>query len=182
MSQPNFSPDAVRSFFARSEILDHNVLRRLSHIHANWELQWDQENGRYRHEHDSFAEKLNLLIETLAQTRPPSRYHDSENRLAEYVVKHLKWGIRKQGARWVGADYDFILEQGGHNDLDQKELILAATGRIHAALARGQMHFDQMEESHARMLGAVLTIILYHKADDPPHPGMLDDEPEIEGQ
>ena len=97
--------------------------------------------------------------------------HDSEDRLAQYVVERLKWNIQKQGLRWVGADYESILEQGGHYDVEQNELILAAAGRIHVALAHGQMHFDQMEESHAHMLGAVLAIILYHKADDPPHPG-----------
>ena len=166
-----FPPNAVRSFFAWSDLLDHGVLRPLSHIHGNWELTWDHESRRYEHEHDSFAEKLNLLIKTLADTQPPSRYYDSEDRLAQYVVEKLKWKIRKQGNRWIGADYESILEQGGFDDIDQAELTLAAAGRIHAALARGQMRFDQMEESHARMLGAVLTIILYHRADDPPHPG-----------
>ncbi|MDR3529030.1 MAG: hypothetical protein P4L90_00535 [Rhodopila sp.] len=176
MSNSIFLPDAVRAFFARSDLLDHYVLRPLSHIHANWELSWDLEAERYEHEHDSFAQKLNLLIESLALTRPPSQYHDGEDSLAQYVVARLNWNIRKNGHRWVGADYDAILEQGGHGDIDQKELTLAAAGRIHAALARGQMHFDDMEKSHAGMLGAVLAIILYHRADDPPHPRMADED------
>jgi hypothetical protein len=169
--QSGISPEAVRKFFAWSDTLDHRVLRPLSHIHANWEVTWDHGAERYEHEHDSFAEKLNLLIEELANTQPPLRYHDNEDRLAQYVVAKLNWNIQKQGNRWVGADYDFILEQGGHNDIDQQDLILAAAGRIHAALARGQMHIDQMEESHARMLCAVLSIILYHRTGNPPHPG-----------
>ena len=142
-------------------------------------MGWDQRTERYHHERDSFAEKLNLLIDSLAHTRPPSRYHDSEDRLAQYVVEQLKWNIRKEGSRWVGADYAAIIEQGGHEDIDQEELSLAAAGRIHAALGRDQMHFDQMEESHAQMLAAVLTIILYYRADGPPHPGTFDEDSEI---
>jgi hypothetical protein len=176
MSHRIFPPEVVRAFFAWSDTLDHRVLRPISHIHAIWEVRWDDLAEQYQHEHDSFAEKLNLLIEALAHTRPPPRYHDNEDSLAQYVVSHLNWGIRKEGNRWVGADYAAILEQGGYSDIDQKELILAAAGRIHAALARNQMHIDQMEETHAEMLGAVLTLILYHRADDPPHPGMFDED------
>ena len=100
---------------------------------------------------------------------PPARYHDNENRLAEYVRKNLKWPIRKEGKRWVGADYSSIIEQGGFDDFDQQDLVLAAAGRIRAAIDHGQQHFDDMEESHRRILGAVISIILYHRTppDDP---------------
>ena len=63
----------------------------------------------------------------------------------------------------IDAEYGAILEQGGFNELNQSELILAAAGRIHAARIRGQNHFDEMEESPRRILADVLTIILYHK-------------------
>lgn len=168
VAQATFPPDVVWAFFAWSDTLDHRVLRRLSHIHPNWEITWDRQAGRYEHEPDSFAEKLNLLIDELAQTQPPPRYHDSEDSLAQYAAAHLNWNIRKRGNRWVGAEYGAILEQGGYGDIDQQELILAAAGRIQAALARGQMHLDQMEKSHAHMLCEVLAIILYHRTDCEP--------------
>lgn len=97
-------------------------------------------------------------------TAPPGRYHDNEDILADYVIDRLKWPIRKLGGRWVGADYDSILEQGGFGDLDQAELLTATTGRIYAAFEFGQNHYDQMEESHRRMLAAILSIILYRRS------------------
>jgi hypothetical protein len=106
------------------------------------------------------------MIVDLSGARPPARYHDNEDRLAEYARDKLKWPIRKERGRWVGHDYDFILEQSGFDDIDQTELLHAAAGRIRAALDRGQMHFDDMEESHRRMLGAILTIILYHRGNE----------------
>lgn len=159
----------MKAFFANSDgILDHQVLRPLSHIAANWEISWDDNAQSYESEDDSYASALNQMIEDIADTAPPAKYHDSEDRLAEYVVARLRWSIRKVGGGWVGADYDAILEQGGFQDIDQADLTLAATGRIHAALTRGQKHFDDMEESHRRMLGAVLTIILYHRGPELP--------------
>jgi hypothetical protein len=142
------------------------VLRPLSHITLNWELTWDHATQQYEPEADSFASILNKTITDLAVIDPPERYHDHEDRLAEYVIANLGWPIRKERGRWVGADYHSILEQGGFEDIDQIELLRAAAGRVHAALERQQMHFDDMEESHQRMLGAVLTIILYHRGNE----------------
>lgn len=153
----------MRSFFAHSDLIDHGVLRPLSHISENWELTWDAEAQKYEEEEHSYAKLLNQLIAEIESTTPPSKYHDNEDRLAEYTKKHLNWNIRKEGSRWVGSEYGAILEQGGFSDIDQNELILAAAGRIHAARIRGQNHFDEMEESHRRMLADVLTIILYHR-------------------
>jgi hypothetical protein len=155
----------MMSFFADSDSdsLDREVLRPLSHIHANWELMWDHVRQRYKEEDDSYAKLLNELIDDLASVTPPAHYHDNEDRLAEYVREHLKWPIQKVRSQWVGANYDSIIEQGGFHDLDEKNLILAAAGRIQAAIVRGQDHYDRMERSHRRMLGAVLSIILYHR-------------------
>jgi hypothetical protein len=150
-------------FFENSTLLDHAVLRPLSHIKDNWELTWDPETGAYADEENSYAVMLNDLIEELDGTTPPARYHDNEDRLAEYVREKLKWPIRKEGNRWVGADYESIIEQGGFNDLDEQHLLQAAAGRIRAATDRGQKQFDEMEESHRRMLAGVLSIILYHR-------------------
>ncbi|MCY7398765.1 MAG: hypothetical protein LH466_08025 [Sphingomonas bacterium] len=160
------SPAEVREFFAWSNgILDTVVLRPLSHITQNWELTWDHDAREYEPEENSFASALNRLIGHISTTLPPKRYHDNEDRLAEFVIASLGWKIRKENGRWVGEDYDFILEQGGSTDWDQIELLNAAAGRVHAAMDRGQMHFDDMEESHRRMLAAIMTIILYHRSD-----------------
>ncbi len=153
----------MKSFFARSDSLDRDVLRPLSHILPYWETTWNATEQKYSEEDDSYAAELNALIEELAAAAPPAKYHDNEDRLAEYVVKHLKWPIRKEGNRWVGEDYDVILQQGGFHDLDEQDLVLAAAGRIRAAIDRGQTHYDQMEDSHRRMLAAVLSTILYHR-------------------
>ena len=142
------------------------VLRPLSHITQNWELTWDHEAQQYEPEENSFAAGLNQLILDISVTLPPTRYHDHEDRLAEFVISSLGWRIHKENGRWIGQDYDFILEQGGSSDVDQIELLNAAAGRVHAAMNRGQMHFDDMEESHRRMLAALISIILYHRSED----------------
>lgn len=155
----------MNDFFAESDYLDHSVLRPLSHIRANWELTWDTETSTYFVEEDSYAGLLNDLLIELEHSRPPSRYHDNEDCLANFVIEHLKWPLKKRGHRWVGVNYDSILEQGGGHDVDQANLLSAAVGRIHVAKTLGQTHFDHMEKSHRRMLGAVLAIILYWRSD-----------------
>ncbi len=62
-----------------------------------------------------------------------------------------------------GDSYTVILEQGGFDDEDQQNLILAAAGRIIAAINYNQLHFDDMEKGHRNMLAEVLAIILYHR-------------------
>ena len=153
----------MKSFFANCGNLDIEVLRPLSHILPNWETTWDSAKQKYSEEEGSYAAQLNALIDELGAATPPAKYHDNEDRLAEYVIKHLKWPIRKEGGRWVGESYDVILQQGGFNDLDERDLVLAAAGRIRAAIDRGQKHYDYMEDSHRRMLAAVLMTILYHR-------------------
>lgn len=154
----------MKSFFRKSDWLDRMSLRPLSHIRHNWELTWDDANDRYLHESDSYAELLNNLIDELGTVNPPAKYHDNEDRLAEYTRDHLGWPIRKVSGHWVGADYQSILEQGGFDDVSEKDLMLAAAGRIKAAQVRGQNHFNEMEEGHQSMLAAVLAIILYHRS------------------
>lgn len=157
--------ESIRSFFSPGHWLDYMVTRPLDHIRHNWELIWNTDEERYEHEESSFAGLLNELIEELATAKPPIRYHDNEDRLAEYVRDGpLRWPIAKVGSRWVGADYRVILEQGAFSDADQRDLVLASAGRIWAAIKRGQTHFDDMEDSHQRMLATVLSIILYRRA------------------
>lgn len=153
----------IKDFFASSDFLDYMVLRPLSHINMSWELTWSSEDNEYKREEGTFATLLNDLISELSNTVPPAKYHDNEDCLAEYVKQSLNWNIYKQGGRWVGVDYDVILEQGGFKDINEQNLVHAATGRIKAALDRGQNHFDDMEDFHKRMLAAVITIIIYHR-------------------
>jgi hypothetical protein len=163
--------EAVRDFFAWSDRLDHDVLRPLSHIRSNWEIRWDHDGQRYFTEDDSFAQELNETIERIAKTDPPTRYHDNEDRLAEFARDRLKWKIRKFGNRWANesgkpwaiADYAAALEQGGFSDIDAQHLFYTASGRVHAAIRRDQKHFDQMEDTHREMLGEILAIIIYHR-------------------
>lgn len=157
----------MKSFFGNSDLFDHQVVRPLSHILPNWELTWDANADKYVEEDDSYAKLLNELIEELGVTVSPVKYHDNEDCLAEYVKKSLNWKIYKKGNRWVGMDYFSILEQGGFQDFNQRELLLAAAGRIKAAKDRKQRHYDEMEKSHREMLAAVITIILYHRTEFP---------------
>ena len=101
----------------------------------------------------------------MSEVDPSRKYHDNEDRLAEYLQHNSSWNIRKVNERWIGAAYENILEQGGFGDIDQEQLILAAAGRIRAAIERGQTHFDDMEESHRYMLAIVIIVILYHRSD-----------------
>jgi hypothetical protein len=157
--------EEVASFFQQCEYLGYLVTRPLSHIRRNWELIWDHENDEYLVEDDSYSDSLNTLIEELATVNPPPKYHDHEDRLAEHVNSDLGWNVKEINGRWVGEDYEPILEQGNLNDIQQKNLVLAAAGRIRAAIIRGQTHFDKMEQSHQRILAGVLAIILYHRTD-----------------
>lgn len=160
-------------FFKNSDILDRLILRPLSHIMGNWEITWNRKDNEYEAEEDSYAERLNYLINELSLIDPPLKYHDHEDRLAEYVQSKLNWKIKKVENRWEGETYGTILEQGGFNDIGQKELLSAAAGRIRAAIDRKQLHFDDMERSHQKILADVLAIILYLRSDDdlPPKTG-----------
>lgn len=145
--------------------MDRLALKQLSHIKENWELAWNNEDEKYEPEENSYAEKLNQLIVELGRVDPPKKYHKNEDCLVEYVIANLNWKIRKINGRWVGEDYVAILEQGGFNDIDRNNLILAAAGRIKAAIDRNQHHFDEMEQSHQKILADVIAIILYHRTD-----------------
>ena len=154
----------MTNFFYNSEDLDMMVLKPLSHIEGNWELTWDNCTKAYAPEEDSFAEQLNKLITEIEQTNPPAKYHDNEDILVEYVRDKLNWQVSKVNGRWVGNDYQSMLEQGGFDDTDEKNLILAAAGRMKTAIRFGQIHFDDIEEGHKKIFAAVLSIILYHRS------------------
>ena len=165
MDESKISDEDIVSFFECCDFLDYFVTRPLSHIKGNWELIWDDEKSQYVDEEDSYAKSLNGLIKELSTVNPPSKYHDNEDRLAEHVISDLGWNVKKTKGRWVGEDYDVILQQGSFSDLQQQNLVLAAAGRIKAAIIRDQLHFDDMEQSHQLMLASVLACILYHRTD-----------------
>lgn len=156
--------ERIKEFFDWSDLFDYMVTRQLSHIRGNWELTWDHAEDQYEPEEKSYAEIINGLVVELSKLDPPLKYHENEDRLAEYCKSSLNWDIKKIGNRWVGSDYAVVLEQGGFKDCDQTNLCLAACGRVKAALDRGQHHFDDMEEFHRKMLADVMAIILYHRS------------------
>jgi hypothetical protein len=166
MSQRVSTKDDVRAFFAQSEWLDRFVLRPLSHITLNWELTWDAELKVYEPEEDSFAADLNCVIDLICNCHNPANYHKHEDVLANYLVESGSWPTQKKGSKWIGANYQSILEQGAFQDYRQIDLIASATGRVYAALRFGQLDFDSMEDGHRTMLAAVMTIILYHRLCD----------------
>lgn len=94
---------------------------------------------------------------------PPKNYHTNEDELAMYVAEKLNWGIEKVGKKWTKADYNSILEQGGFGDINEENLVKAASGRVHKAIQHGQNHFDEMDMGHMKILANILAIILYHK-------------------
>jgi len=153
----------IEDFFYNSTYLDMFVLKPLWIAKENWDLIWDSNAKRYIVEDDSFGNEINSLISELESITPPKNYHNKEDILAEYVKTNLNWGIEKIKSRWVGADYKAIIEQGGFSDIGEKNLVLAATGRIHTSIKLGQNHFDEMENGHMIMLANILSIILYHR-------------------
>ncbi|MCK4551141.1 MAG: hypothetical protein KAT91_04255 [Candidatus Aenigmarchaeota archaeon] len=155
--------EKIIDFFQWSDSFDYLVIKQLSHIKSNWELMWNHDEKKYEPEENSFAKMINDLVVELSKLSPPNNYHDNEDRLVEFCKDNLDWNIEKKGNRWICVDYTSILEQGAFDDIDELNLLLAANGRVKAALDRGQMHFDDMEKSHRKMLADVLAIILYHR-------------------
>ena len=154
----------AKVFFGGNELFDYLCLRPLSHVKGNWDISWDFGRKEYVSEDNSYADNVNFLFSELGDVIPPKKYHDSEDRLAFYLIDSLGWDLQKKGNRWIGADYRSILEQGGFKDIDQENLVLAVAGRIKAAVDRGQKSFDDMEISHQNMLATVVSIILYHRS------------------
>jgi hypothetical protein len=161
---------SIIEFFTPSDLIEHEILRPLSHIRNNWDVMLDYETGRYMDEDDSFGWLFNNLINELASTETLEKYHNSEDRLAEHVKQTLSWDIKKESGFWLNkdgtrihpSDYLATLEQGGFNVDGVSYLIVAAAGRIKAAIKNNQKHFDAMEKGHRTILAGVLSAILYH--------------------
>ena len=154
------------TFVKKNELFDYMVTRPLDHILPNWELLWDDNANRFRVEEDSFAEKVNEMLDELLSIPSPDNYHANEDVLAEYVKAHLNWDIAKAHGRWISCDYRAVINQGSFGDEAQKSLLAAAKGRIEAAIQHGQTKFDDMEYGHQRILAMVLASILYQRNND----------------
>ena len=155
--------DLILDFIDCSDIFDHMVLRPLSHIRGNWELQWNYEKLEFLEEEDSFAKDLNQLLRDIADYELPCnyRYHASEDIIARLVKKHLHWNIyRDRRGFWHGAEYIWIIEQGTLYDIDQQEILKALKGRILAAIVRKQK-FSDIDSGHQAMIAGLFSIILY---------------------
>lgn len=150
-------------FFSNSEELEIYVTKQLAHIAPHWELTWNDDSDKYQEEDGSFAYELNKLIDELDKIKIQESYHENEDIVAGYVNTFLNWKIIKDGKKWIGADYNAILEQGGFHDLNQENLMLAVVGRIRTSYQFGQIGFDDMEDGHKKMLGDIIAIILYHR-------------------
>ncbi|WP_294591931.1 hypothetical protein [uncultured Rikenella sp.] len=154
----------MADFFKKSEFLEYLVTRPLSHIRPNWELSWDENINSYQHEEDSYAEELNNLIKEIGQTPVPVSYHEHEDHLAEYVKNNHNWPIYKVRNRWICDDYRSIIDQGCFSPEGIQNLLQAIAGRVDATKKLGQMHFDEMESGHQRILGFAITTILYQRS------------------
>ncbi|WP_305301783.1 hypothetical protein [Muribaculum intestinale] len=152
------------NFFKHSDLFDYMVTRPLDHILPNWELMWDDDTNRFIPEEDSFAQKVNEMLDELIAIPIPDKNHDNEDILAEHVKQHLNWNIAKIHGRWISCDYQEIINQGSFGDEEQKNLLAAAKGRISAAIQHGQTKFDGMEYGHQRILAMVLASILYQRS------------------
>ena len=156
----------VIEFFYRSELLDYEVLKPLSHIRGNWELSSSFGDFHFQIEENSFAKELSELIDEIENIKIPKRYHDNEDMLSIYVQEKFNKEIKKVGKRWIGGPYKIILQDGGLFDIDEKNLVQSAKGRIIAAKIHNQNHYDDMELGHRKMLAVILTLILYHRSDN----------------
>ena len=156
----------MKDFFNWSDSLEENVTRRLRHIKPNWELMWSEEKQKYIEEEDRFAQDLNILIKDLTNTTVPISYHDNEDIIAEYYNGMYDKAVMKIGKIWNVADYGSLLEQGAFRDINQEHLIIAARGRIDAAIKFGQNKYDEMESGHRFILGEIIANILYHREND----------------
>ncbi|HAS6209289.1 TPA: hypothetical protein I7185_02925 [Vibrio vulnificus] len=153
----------IKSFFDDSEYIRELVLQPLEHIRSNWDLYWDDAELKYVEEENSFAKELNELILEISSVEPLINYHKHEDKVADNFSQSSWAIIEKKERFWVGEEYRIILEQGGFEDFEQSELILASAGRVKAALGRSQYHIDVMEDSHRKMLCIILSIVLYHR-------------------
>jgi hypothetical protein len=177
MTEFNWSREAILAFFYRSDRLDYATLRPLSHVMFNWELI-GSENGDplFEEEEDSYAAHLNVLIDEIAATTPPSDYHRYENQIAaeytdaingRYFLKGKLWHVKQSGQPIQKDDVGHMMEQASSGSDDIPDLVLAAAGRIATAMSYGVANFDDLDRGHMEMLAIDLMTILFRRSDAP---------------
>lgn len=153
----------MRDFFENSDFLDIMVLKPLSHIRPDWELSWYGSIDEYKPSVDSFAYELQQLIYEIEACVAPDDYHLHEDIVIKSTPQEFNEEVYKQGRLWIGQSYQILLQNGGLFDDDAKNLVMATAGRIAVAKRHGQLHFDQMDFSHQKILAIIMALVLYHR-------------------
>lgn len=173
----NWSRDAVLAFFYKSDQLDYATLRPLSHVMSNWELIGSEcGDPLFEEEEDSYAAHLNVLIDEIAATTPPSDYHRFEEQIAaeytdaingRYFLRGKLWHDKQTGRPIDKDDVGNMMEQASSGLGDVPGLVLAAAGRIATAMSYGVANFDDLDRGHMEMLAVDLMTILFRRSDAP---------------
>ena len=167
---------SAAAFFEGSDYLDYAVLRPIAHVAGNWELTWNGNSRVYEEESDSLAAHLNVLIQDIARSVPPTDYHEHENRLAIAYdgVKSGRYRLNRSRKLWIDsstgktATKDMVghmIEQATCGHYDVPDLVLSAAGRVAASMRFGIDHFDQLDDGHQAMLSVIMTDILFRRSD-----------------
>lgn len=173
----NWCREDILTFFYRSDQLDYTTLRPLSHVMCNWELT-SSESGDplFEEEEDSYAAHLNVLIDEIAATSPPSDYHAFENQIAaehngaiegRYFLKGGLWYDNETSQLIQKDDVGHMMEQASSAWDDIPELVLATAGRVATAMRHGVMEFDDLDQGHMEMMAIDLMTILFRRSDSP---------------
>lgn len=170
--------ESAKGFFADSAYLDYAALRPLSHVAPNWELTWDSSMGEYEAEEGSLAAHLNVLIEQVARSVPPTDYHSHENRLAQLYARvgGGRFHLSKSGKLWIDSQTNkptskemvgHMIEQASSGSDDVPDLVLACAGRVATAMRFGVRHFDDLDDGHLAMLAVLIAVVLFRRSDWP---------------
>ena len=155
-------------FFYKSELLDYEILRGLSHILPNWEIRWNDNTKFIIIEEDSFWNELNKLFHELDVIFKSNKYieedyHKYEDILADYVKDNLNWNIDKINWLWNWADYRSIIEYWWFKDLNQEYLILSLYWRIQKSKFYGIYRYDDLDNWHRKMIANLISVIIYQR-------------------
>ncbi len=178
LSEINWCRENVLAFFDQSDWLDYAALRPLSHVMSNWELVRSEDGTLlFEEEEDSFAAHLNVLIDQIAATAPPSDYHAFENQIARgydgaiggrYFLHGKLWHDSQTGQPIEKDALGHMIEQASARSDDVPGLVHAAAGRVATAMSYGCANFDNMDKGHMEMLAIDLMTVLFRRAFSPP--------------
>ena len=177
LSEINWCRENVLAFFDQSVQLDYAALRPLSHVMSNWELMRSKDGDPlFEEEEDSFAAHLNVLIDQIAATAPPSDYHMFENQIAcgyegairgRYSLTGKLWYDSQTGQPIEKDAVGNMMEQASCGSDDIPGLVYAAAGRVATAMSYGTENFDDFDRGHMEMLAIDLMTVLFRRSDTP---------------